>query len=177
MRTSWAWISSASPLRSQRSSHRSRRCTCPAVSHQYPVLSRVRELLVSSRRPPSSASSPSSRSKASPFTRPSSSSPSSRTWECWNWSQKPAAPHERRRSLGRGRSSPPLAPRGRRVGRGRARVLLGSDGGRGVGRLPLRERGRGPLRGLSAGAVAGLVLIPLSVVLAVVGGAIGNLKD
>ncbi|KAL3806781.1 hypothetical protein ACHAXA_003900 [Cyclostephanos tholiformis] len=34
-----------------------------------------------------------------------------------------------------------------------------------------------PFLGLSAGAVAGLVLVPLSVALAVVGGAIGNLKN
>jgi hypothetical protein len=34
-----------------------------------------------------------------------------------------------------------------------------------------------PFIGLSAGAVASLVLVPLSVVLAVVGGAIGNLKN
>ena len=34
-----------------------------------------------------------------------------------------------------------------------------------------------PFIGLNAGAVLGLVLIPLSVVLAVVGGAIGNLKN
>lgn len=34
-----------------------------------------------------------------------------------------------------------------------------------------------PFIGLNAGAVLGLVLVPLSVVLAVVGGAIGNLKD
>ena len=34
-----------------------------------------------------------------------------------------------------------------------------------------------PFVGLSAGALAGLLLIPLSVVLAIVGGAIGNLKN
>jgi hypothetical protein len=34
-----------------------------------------------------------------------------------------------------------------------------------------------PFLGLSAGAVAGVLLIPLSVVLAIVGGAVGNLKN
>ena len=55
--------------------------------------------------------------------------------------------------------------------------FLGAAGAAGLDAFLFASGAEVPFVGLSAGAVAGLVLIPLSVVLAVVGGAIGNLKN
>ncbi|KAL9190018.1 hypothetical protein ACHAXT_007229 [Thalassiosira profunda] len=55
--------------------------------------------------------------------------------------------------------------------------FLGAAGAAGLDAFLFASGAEVPFIGLSAGAVAGLVLIPLSVVLAVVGGALGNLKN
>ena len=55
--------------------------------------------------------------------------------------------------------------------------FLGAAGAAGLDAYLFASGAEVPFIGLSAGAVAGLLLIPLSVVLAVVGGAIGNLKN
>ena len=55
--------------------------------------------------------------------------------------------------------------------------FLGAAGAAGLDAALFASGAEVPFVGLSAGAVAGLVLIPLSVVLAVVGGALGSLKD
>jgi len=55
--------------------------------------------------------------------------------------------------------------------------FLGAAGAAGLDAALFASGAEVPFIGLSAGAVAGLLLIPLSVVLAVVGGAIGNLKN
>jgi len=55
--------------------------------------------------------------------------------------------------------------------------FLGAAGAAGLDAFLFASGAEVPFVGLPAGAVAGLVLIPLSAVLAVVGGAVGNLKD
>ncbi len=59
---------------------------------------------------------------------------------------------------------------------GPAAFYLGAAGAAGLDAYLFVSGTEVPFLGLSAGAVAGLLLIPLSVVLAVVGGAIGSLK-
>jgi len=59
---------------------------------------------------------------------------------------------------------------------GPAAFYLGAAGAAGLDAYLFASGAEVPFLGLSAGAVAGLLLIPLSVVLAVVGGAIGSLK-
>lgn len=59
---------------------------------------------------------------------------------------------------------------------GPAAFYLGAAGAAGLDAYLFASGAEVPFLGLSAGAVAGLLLIPLSAVLAVVGGAIGSLK-
>ncbi|KAL3771014.1 hypothetical protein ACHAW5_002272 [Stephanodiscus triporus] len=63
------------------------------------------------------------------------------------------------------------------LGVGAPAFYLAAAGAAGLDAFLFASGAEVPFLGLSAGAVAGLLLVPLSVVLAVVGGAVGNLKN
>lgn len=63
------------------------------------------------------------------------------------------------------------------LGVGAPAFYLAAAGAAGLDAFLFASGAEVPFLGLSAGAVAGLLLVPLSVVLVVVGGAVGNLKN
>ncbi|KAL7529440.1 hypothetical protein ACHAWF_002978, partial [Thalassiosira exigua] len=158
----WAWISSASPLQSQWSYRRFQRCTCPAVvSRQYPVLSRVRELGLLKKT-----------AKLGVLSKLENQGLTLRNAEQLLPVLKGLGVlglvANNQQLLVNGVAPLPLVAGA--LDMGAPAFFLGAAGAAGLDVVLFVCGAEVPFVGLSAGAVAGLVLIPLSVVLAVVGG-------